>query len=65
MPNSDQPTRRDCIKVMVISIWAIIMTWATFFSRLYDGPEYFIAMIITWVAGTAFIAAIPKRKKDE
>jgi len=42
-------TKKDCLKIIVICIWTIIITWITFFTRFYDGVEYFLAMVITWV----------------
>lgn len=34
---------------ILVSIEVIVITWLTFFTRLYDGPEYLWAMVITAV----------------
>lgn len=37
--------------IIIASIYTLILTWITFFSRLCDGQAYFWAMGITIVCG--------------
>jgi len=58
-------TKIDCLKIIGICIWTVIITWVTFFTRFYDGFEYFLVMVITWVCVSTIMCVIPVRKKDE
>jgi len=51
--NSKKKVKKYTLKESLITatVWTILMTWVTFFSRFYDGYEYILACVITWVCG--------------
>ena len=50
MSEETKLTKLDRKKIIVMALWSIFVIWFTFFTRLYDGMEYILAMGLTWIA---------------